>query len=122
MVLGSHNSGDINRIWQYLRALKGTYYRIIKKKVVILVYSVKNYYVLKMSENKEKIQYVLEFYKKKNATQAAKKICDVYGHDAIRVAQSWFKRFQSGNFDIKDASHSGRPITEKVEEIMEKIE
>jgi len=42
--------------------------------------------------------------KGKNATRAAKKICDVYGYDAVlvRLAQSWFKRFQSENFDIKD--------------------
>jgi len=36
----------------------------------------------------------LKFYykKEKNTTQFAKKICDVYGHDAsIRVAQSWFQ-------------------------------
>ncbi|XP_015189019.1 PREDICTED: histone-lysine N-methyltransferase SETMAR-like [Polistes dominula] len=60
----------------------------------------------------------------KNATQAAKRICDVYGHDAVsvRVAQSWFKRFQSGNVDVKDAPRSGRPITEKVDEILEKVE
>jgi len=38
------------------------------------------------------------------------------------MAPSWFKRFQSGNFDVKDAPHSGRPITGKVDEIMEKIE
>ncbi|XP_020298171.1 histone-lysine N-methyltransferase SETMAR-like, partial [Pseudomyrmex gracilis] len=79
-----------------------------------------------MSEEKEEIRYILKFYfkKGKNATQAAKKICDVYGHDAvsIRVAQSWFKRFQSGNFDVKDAPRSGRPITEKVDEIMKIIE
>jgi len=34
-----------------------------------------------------------------------------------RVAQSWFKRFQSGNFYIKNVSRSDRPITE-----MEKVE
>jgi len=53
-----------------------------------------------------------------------KKCCDVYGHDAVSVcvAQSWFKRFQFGNFDVKDAPHSGRLITEKVDEIMEKVE
>jgi len=45
-----------------------------------------------MSENKEEIRYILKFYylllKGKNAT--AKKICDVYGHDAVsvRVTQS----------------------------------
>jgi len=38
------------------------------------------------------------------------------------VAQSWFKRFQSGNFDVKDAPHSGRSITGKVDEIMKKVE
>jgi len=30
------------------------------------------------------------------------------------------KRFQSGNFDIKDAHRSDRPITGKIDEIMEK--
>ncbi|EFN69608.1 hypothetical protein EAG_10774, partial [Camponotus floridanus] len=63
-----------------------------------------------MSEEKEEIRYILKFYfkKGKNATQAAKKICDVYGHDAvsIRVAQIWFKRFQSGNFNVKDTPRS----------------
>jgi len=29
---------------------------------------------------------------------------------------------ESGNFDVKDALCSGRPITERVDEIMEKIE
>jgi len=79
-----------------------------------------------MSKNKEEIRYLWKFYykKEKNAIQAAKKICDVYGHDAvsIRVAQSWLKRFQSGNFDVKDASCSSRPITGKADEIMEKVE
>jgi len=39
---------------------------------------------------------ILKFYYKigKNATQAAKKICDVYEHNtvSVRMAQSWFKR------------------------------
>jgi len=39
-----------------LRAFEKTYHRVIKKKVVILVYSVKSYYILKMSENKEEIR------------------------------------------------------------------
>jgi len=38
------------------------------------------------------------------------------------VAQSWFKRFQSGNFDVKDAPRSSRSITGKIDEIMEKVE
>jgi len=76
-----------------------------------------------MSENKEEIRYILKFYykKEKNATQVANKICDVYGHDvvSVRVAQ---KHFQSGNFDVKDASRFGRPITGKIDERMEKVE
>ena len=53
-----------------------------------------------------------------------KKNCDVYGLSAVsvRVAQIWFKRFQSGNFDVKDARRSGRPITDKMDAIFEKVE
>lgn len=40
----------------------------------------------------------------------------------VRMAQIWFKRFQSGNFDISDAPCSSWSITEKVDEIMKKIE
>ncbi|KAJ0174870.1 hypothetical protein K1T71_009978 [Dendrolimus kikuchii] len=79
-----------------------------------------------MSESNEEIRYILKFYYKKgkNATQAAKKNCDVYGTNAIsvRVAQIWFKRFQFGNFDIKDARRSGRPVTDKIDAIFEKVE
>jgi len=61
--------------------------------------------------------------KKKNATQAAKKICYVYRHDAIsvHVVQNWFKRFQSGNFDGKDAPRSDRSIAGKVDESWKKL-
>ena len=49
------------------------------------------------SEIKEENRYILKFYYKKkgrNATLTAKKISDVYRHDAVSVfcvAQSWFK-------------------------------
>ena len=33
-----------------------------------------------------------------------------------------FARFRSGNFDVKDVPRSSRPITEKSDEIIEKIE
>ena len=74
--------------------------------------------------SKFKIQKFKKKKKGKNATQAAKKICDVYGPSAVsvRVAQIWFKRFQSGNFDVKDARRSGRPITDKMDAIFEKME
>ena len=53
-----------------------------------------------------------------------KKICDVYEPSAVsvRVAQIWFKRFQSWNFDVKEARRSGRPITDKMDSIFEKVE
>ncbi|GBP58691.1 Histone-lysine N-methyltransferase SETMAR [Eumeta japonica] len=70
--------------------------------------------------------YILKFYykKEKNATQATKKNIDVYEPYAlsIRVAQNWFKCFQSSNFDIKDEPRSGRPVTDKVDAILEKVE
>jgi len=42
---------------------------------MILVYLVKNYCVLKMSENKEEIRYILKFYykKEKNTKRLLKK-------------------------------------------------
>ncbi|GBP56941.1 hypothetical protein EVAR_33998_1 [Eumeta japonica] len=49
----------------------------------------------------------------KNAAEDAKRICDLYKPDAVsvRVAQNWFKRFQSVNFDMKDQRRSGRLVT-----------
>ena len=43
--------------------------------------------------------------------KAAREICAVYGKGAIaeRTARYWFAKFKSGNFDLKDASRSGRP-------------
>ncbi|GBP33130.1 hypothetical protein EVAR_18611_1 [Eumeta japonica] len=35
------------------------------------------------------------------------------------VAQNWFKRFQSSNFDVKEETRSGRPVTDKVDAILE---
>jgi len=90
-----------------------TYHIVIKEKIMILAYSVKNYCVLKMTKNKEEIRYTLKFhYKKgKNATQTVKKICDVYGHDAVsvRIAQAGSSLF---NLEIlMSKMHlAGRPI------------
>ena len=38
------------------------------------------------------------------------------------AARKWFARFRTGNFNVKDEPRSGRPITEKSDEIMEKVE
>ena len=80
-----------------------------------------------MSEISEEIRYyvMLFYYKKgKNAAQTCRKICEVYGADAVseRRTQEWFVRFRSENFDVKDRLRSGRPVTEKVDEIVQLIE
>ncbi|GBP77168.1 Histone-lysine N-methyltransferase SETMAR [Eumeta japonica] len=79
-----------------------------------------------MSESDVGIRHILKFYCKKgqNVIQAAEKVCDVYGPNAVsvRVAQSWFKCFQSGNFDVRDEPRPGRPLTDKVDAILEKGE
>lgn len=52
-----------------------------------------------------------------------KKLFAVYVEGTLsnRTAQEWFARFRSGNFEVKDATRSGRPMTGKVDEIMEKF-
>lgn len=79
-----------------------------------------------MEVNKEKIRYILQFFfdQRESAAQACEKICAVYGPDALSKtgAKQWFARFRSGNFDVKDAPRSGRPVIEKVEEMLEIVE
>ncbi|GFV02815.1 histone-lysine N-methyltransferase SETMAR [Trichonephila clavipes] len=50
--------------------------------------------------------------KGKNAVQAGKKLTDVYGEGVltVRQCQNWFAKFRSGDFDVEDAPHSGKPI------------
>ncbi|GBP74408.1 Histone-lysine N-methyltransferase SETMAR [Eumeta japonica] len=40
----------------------------------------------------------------------------------ICSVQNWFKHFQSDNFDVKHELRSGRPVTDKVDAILEKAE
>lgn len=80
----------------------------------------------KMEKNNEKFRYILQYFydKGKNAAQACDKICAVYGEDTLSkfVARKWFARVCSGNFNVKDESRCGRPITEKSDEILEKVQ
>ncbi|GBP81280.1 hypothetical protein EVAR_54310_1 [Eumeta japonica] len=41
---------------------------------------------------------------------------------SLRVAQNWLKRFHFGNFDVKDYPRFGRPVTDKVDAILKKVE
>ncbi|XP_078051850.1 uncharacterized protein LOC144477998, partial [Augochlora pura] len=62
--------------------------------------------------------------KGKNATQAANKICAVYGEDAVaeRIVRKWFARFKAGNFDLEDQERPGRPSTTDEDMIRTEIE
>ncbi|GFY12522.1 histone-lysine N-methyltransferase SETMAR [Trichonephila clavipes] len=59
-----------------------------------------------------------------NASQTAEILNDVYGTDTViaNYVQFWFRRFRSGNFDVKDAPHTGRPVVENVDKLTEIIE
>ncbi|XP_025162218.1 histone-lysine N-methyltransferase SETMAR-like [Harpegnathos saltator] len=59
------------------------------------------------------------FRKGKNAWQTHKKICAVYGENAVSesVCRKWFAKFRCGDFDLQDAPRSGRPVTTDVDQI-----
>lgn len=52
-----------------------------------------------------------EYKLKKNASEAARNICQAWGKDSVskRDAQRWFKRFRSGDTSLEDKCRSGRP-------------
>ena len=76
-------------------------------------------------QNKEEIRCVMKFYflKKKNASHSTKKICAVYGCNAVseRTVQEWLARFRQGNFELKDRKRLGGSMVDKDNEIMEII-
>jgi len=76
-----------------------------------------------MDTSKEKIRYILQFFfdKDENASQAAENVNSVYGSDTVSQSRA-IRRFRFGNFDVKDAPRSGRPIIEKGDKIMEIVE
>lgn len=66
------------------------------------------------------------FRKGKNAAKTRKKICAVYGENAVseRMCQKWFSKFRSNDkvseepIDLDDAPRSGRPITTDIDQLM----
>jgi len=79
-----------------------------------------------MEQNKEKIRHILQYYydRGKNASQAANKICAVYGPNTVSIstAQRWFQRFRSGVEVVEDAPRSVRPVVENCDKIAELVE
>jgi len=66
----------------------------------------------------------LPFLKGKNATQAANKICAVYGEGAVaeRTVRKWFTRFKASDFNLEAQKCSGRPFTTDEDQIKSLIE
>ena len=73
----------------------------------------------------EHFRHILLFYFRngKNAAQAAKKLYDVYGEEALKDRQcwNWFDKFRSGDFSLKDEQRSGRPnkVDDQIKAIIE---
>ena len=59
-----------------------------------------------MEEQDAHFRHILSYYfrKGKNASQAYKKLCAVYGNEALteRKCQNWFAKFRSGDFSLKN--------------------
>lgn len=79
-----------------------------------------------MEQNKQYFRCLMLFYfrKGKNATQAKKKICAVYGDDAVseRVCQNWFAKFRAGDTTCEDGERLGRPLVADDNQIRTLIE
>jgi len=79
-----------------------------------------------MESKNEHFRHILLFYfrKGKNAAQAAKKLRDVYGEEALKERQCryWFEKFRSGDFSLKDEQRTGRPMKADDEQIKTIIE
>ena len=58
------------------------------------------------------LYFAFLFSQRKNASQAHKKLCAVYGDEALkeRQCQNWFDKFGSGDFSLKDEKRSGCPV------------
>ena len=65
-----------------------------------------------------------EFRFGRKATEAARHIYSKMGEDTLSIctAQRWFNRFKSGNFELKDSRHSGRPLEMDVDVSKQLIE
>ena len=69
-----------------------------------------------MEEDAQHFQYIMLYYfkKDKNATemQKKKKICAVYGEDAMtdQTCQKWFVKFHAGGFLLDSVPWVGRQL------------
>ena len=80
----------------------------------MLYFSILYIFILKMEENKQHFQHIMLHYfnKCENATEMLRKICAVYGEDALtdRTCQRWLAKFCAGAFWQDDAPRSCRSV------------
>ncbi|XP_035721994.1 histone-lysine N-methyltransferase SETMAR-like [Vespa mandarinia] len=65
-----------------------------------------------MEEQDVHFRHILLYYFRKERIVSTKEVMAVYGNEALkeRQYQNWFTRFRSGDFSLKNAQRSGRPI------------
>ena len=65
-----------------------------------------------------------EFRLGRKATEAVRNICSTMGKNTLSICtvQHWFNRFKSGNFELNDTRHSGRPLGGDVDVLKQLIE
>src|SRR5271156_2741898 len=67
-----------------------------------------------METDKVHIRHLVLFFFDggKNATEAARSICEVYGEViSVRSCQEWYQKFRNGDRSLEDRPRSGRPVT-----------
>ena len=76
------------------------------------------------SKELRRVLLLYEFRLGRKVTDAARNICSTMGEDtlSIRTAQHCFNRFKSGNFELNDSRHSGRPLEVAVDVLKQLIE
>ena len=65
-----------------------------------------------------------EFRLGRKATEVARNIGSTMVEDtfSVRTVQHWFNRFKSGNFELNDSLHTGRPLEGDVDVFKQLIE
>ena len=79
---------------------------------------------MNLSRKDFRVLLLHEFRLGRKPTEAARNICSTIGKDtlSIRTAQHWFNRFKSGNFELNDSRHCGRPLEVDVDILKQFIE
>ena len=79
---------------------------------------------MNLSCKKLRVLLLHEFLLASKAMEAARNICSTMGKDtlSIHIAQHWFNRFKSGDFELNDSRHSGRPLEVDVDVLKQLIQ